>query len=418
MLYFLKKSFFIFLLTFSSNAFAQEELKLILDKDFSAYSAAEDIYTIHNWLVNAERNYLKEKWTEENSFGKKSAGVLYRLGKTVLLDNCIDYLAFLSQHEVFGHGAWYRKLGHEENTYMLSLPPPYGNGAGLARSGKLNNIKISKHESNAKVAGGNEAAGILSKTIEQKFMMTQQIDYRDAVLYLLSVNNLAAYIYGTRYKILKGNSNDIDAYIQGVNISENKNHLKKDYNINVLSWQALITALNPYQIFSLWTYCKTYLWNGESKFQYPSLRIQNFFLMPVFRMNLAPFGTEFYMDNYVKTKQRMYCIYFRSGDNRFSESYGFGGSTVNLISLRRLGIDCKADIWKQPSLSIGGKSITQSKSGFGGMGTLCIKLNPGSNNFPLSLIGNFSYKSTGYIPGEMLGAGFIFSGGLAIKTSE
>ena len=69
--------------------------------------------------------YLKPRWFEEDKKSRKAIGIFYRLSKTVLLDNVIDHLAILTQHEVFGHGSRYREFGYKNNSYSLSLFPPY-----------------------------------------------------------------------------------------------------------------------------------------------------------------------------------------------------------------------------------------------------------------------------------------------------
>ncbi len=73
------------------------------------------IITLHRGIYAIENKFLKTRWFDENNFGKKAAGLTYRLAKTILVDNVLDHLSFLGQHEVFGHGAGYRELGFVDN---------------------------------------------------------------------------------------------------------------------------------------------------------------------------------------------------------------------------------------------------------------------------------------------------------------
>ncbi len=117
------------------TALAEVRYLVEIDGRKSTQIGAENLIAFQYGTSSMLDRYLKPRWFEEDKKSRKAIGIFYRLSKTVLLDNVIDHLAILTQHEVFGHGSRYREFGYKNNSYSLSLFPPYGNGNGYAISG-------------------------------------------------------------------------------------------------------------------------------------------------------------------------------------------------------------------------------------------------------------------------------------------
>ena len=192
-----------------------------IDGRKSTQIGAENLIAFRHGISSMLDRYLKPRWFEEDKKSRKAIGIFYRLSKTVLLDNVIDHLAILTQHEVFGHGSCYREFGYKNNSYSLSLFPPYGNGNGYAISGGLiSNRTITTHERIMVIIGGSEANTQLSKSIRSKWLHRGSIKYREAVFYLFSANDLSWYIIRTKQRRLNSSNNDIIAYLRTLNSLE------------------------------------------------------------------------------------------------------------------------------------------------------------------------------------------------------
>jgi hypothetical protein len=376
---------------------------------------AHNIITLHRGIYGLESRLLKTRWFDENNFGTKAAGLTYRLAKTIFVDNILDHLSFLAQHEVFGHGARYREFGFVDNEFTLNLSPPYSDGKGWARTGRLvENRALSPHERLLMVSGGSEANTLLSGILRDNWLQRGALHYRESILYLLSANDLSAYILRTKYGLRDESGNDILNYLKLINSREGNILQGEDrLTIDDLAGGAWINLLNPFQYFSLYAYFKTYLWSGDESCPFPMIRLWDFRYLPSFRMGLTPFGPEFYSEHLVAASDRIYEVYFRYGDPTFHKFWGLGAHVLDLIRSERFSVNARLDIWDQPSLLLGGENIIQTQGGLGSAirGTFYYKISNDSSL--LHLTAEIGYKSAGYLEGERLDGGIILRVGIS-----
>jgi len=156
----------------SMNVFGQNHYDIIYDVNYSSVCGAENLLSLHKATSTFENKYLKASlWDEKKCFSKLE-GITYRLAKTIFVDNVIDHLTILTQHEIFGHGSRYREFGFIDNSFHLSLVPPYGDGHGFAQTGQLKSPRISsKCENVSRVTGGDEANSVLSQHLIGKWLL-------------------------------------------------------------------------------------------------------------------------------------------------------------------------------------------------------------------------------------------------------
>ena len=395
----------------------QNQYNLYYDFNYSMISGAENLLTLHKATVSFENRYLKTKFNDENKPFQKAAGMFYRASKTVLLDNIIDYLTILAQHEIFGHGARYREFGHIDNSFHLSLVPPFGNGHGFAQSGQLKDPyrKTSECENLMKTVGGNEANTVLSQHIIGNWLSRGSIDYRESLLYLESTNNLLGYIFLTKYEIKYkkplSNGNDIMSYMLNMQLAYNNG---KKYDIDDLVGQSLVGIINPFQFIAAFAFSYSYLFKGNDSLKLPMIRIKNTRYLPAFHYGLCPFGTEYYFDNYLVKNKKVVTAYFRHGDKRYFNFWGFGMNTLNILPYRNVIISPCFDIWNQPAFELGGDTLNPHKAGYGGAisGNFNWYFRQNSRT-GISL--QLGYKTAGYLAGENLANGIIFRAGLCFK---
>ncbi len=420
----ISKTYFTGILTISlivigiSPIKSQVNYNLIIDKNLTSYAAAEDLITIHKAIYTVEGKFLKPKLFSEVKWYKKLSGIGYRLGKSILVDLPIDHLLLLAQHEIYGHGARYREFDYFNNHFNLNLPPPYDNGGGIAFKGEweYDGIRITTNNENSAIySAGMEGNTVLAQAMIPVWLGKQSINYRESYFYFSNRHNITLYIWSTYYLEKHGcratDGNDVKSYIYYVNA--NNYHSHNPYSIEDLSKQVFINLFDPFQIYALYTFFKTYLWDGNEEQKIPMIPLGSLKYLPSFHLGLTPFGTEFYFDNYFVADKRIFTGYYRQGDNRFSKFYGFGIKSYNLIINNYLSLNAEAGIWNQPSLVLGGKTETETNSGFGGLFsvTLLPKIIKGDN--PVSLYTQIGYKSSGYLEGERLDEGLILKLGLS-----
>lgn len=404
-----------FLLVSNDNVSAQVQYPLLFDRTYSSIMGAHNIVTLHRGIYGLESRILKTSWFDESNFGKKAAGLSYRLAKTILVDNVLDHLSFLAQHEVFGHGARYREFGFIDNEFTLNLPPPYGDGKGWSRTGYLDEGRaLSYHERLLMVSGGVESNTILSGILRDNWLQRGSIHYRESILYLLAANDLSAYILRTKYGLRDESGNDILNYLKLINAREGHLLEREDkLTLDDLAARAWISILNPFQYYSLYTYFKTYLWSGDESFSFPMFRFWGIRYLPCFRMGLTPFGPELYWESFVATQDRIFEAYFRYGDPTFHEFWGLGVSVTDLIRSRRISIHARVDMWDQPSLLLGGERIGETRGGLGVAvrGTIYYRIS--RDKSLLHLTAELGYKTAGYLEGEHLSGGPIIRLGIS-----
>lgn len=394
---------------FCTASRAEVQYPLIIDKTYSPEVGAHNLITLHRGIYALENRLFKTRWFDENTFGKKTLGVTFRLCKTILLDNTLDHLSFLVQHEVFGHGSRYREFGHKKNRYELSLMFPYGHSSGWAKDGALSSGRvITPHENMAMIIGGSEASTILSNVMQYKWLQRGCINYREVFLYLLTANDLSYYILRTKRGRGVSEGNDILSFLMAINAHEGyPNEEDCRLTLDDLTKYALINILNPFQYFSLYAYFSGYLWSGKENGALPMINIWNVKYLPSFRLGLTPFGPEFYLENFIVFTKRIINLYFRYGEPTFHKFYGLGLKAIDLIHNQKLSVNARLDIWHQPSILLGGESAEAAKAGLGGalFGTVFYRISRAASSIHLRV--QIGYKTPGFLEGEKLGRGFI-----------
>jgi hypothetical protein len=388
---------------------------LMLDGKYSEKIGANNILTFHRVVYGLENSYIGVSWFKEDSPIKKSVGLTFRLFKSVFIDNILDHLSMLAQHEVFGHGARYREFGYSHNRFSLHPFFPYGDGHGWASTGQPEpGRKITLHERTAMNFGGSESNRILSNMLRYNWLRRGGIDYRESILYLLTSNDLRIYILRTKYGLRGEAGNDVLSYLRNINAFEGYPG-ENNYRLTVddLAGHIWIDFFSPFQYYSLFTYFVTYLWEGKERSPFPMIDLLGMKYLPSFRLGLTPFGSEFYWENFLVQENKVFNIYFRYGDPTFHRFWGCGAEAVNLIQNRRYSLTTRVDVWHQPSLFLGGKVLKQTRGGWGGalMATLFFKIF--KDNPLCSLVAQVGYKSSGYLEGEKLGRGFMVRAGLS-----
>lgn len=392
------------------NIDAQSSYDLLFEKNFSSKTGAEDLLTIHKAFYSVENIYLPPNIVNPKNTSLKLANISYRLMKSFVIDYPVDYLTGITQHEVFGHGSRFREFNYTNESYHLALPPPFGKGHGFAEGTRP--INSTFDESITMMVSGNESNSVLAEIQRTKWVMDDTVNYRDFFIYLGGQENTLEYTFMTLFK----NSGDIYNYINDINIKYYSSTGKR-YDKEQIFKYSLINILDPYQFIAFYHW-GNYIITGKQKGKQHMIKIKDVNYLPSFQVGLTPFGAEFYMNNYLKWKNRTFKAYFRYGDPTFANFWGAGASALNIVRNKYLLLHASADIWEQPSLKLQSKE-TNYRTTLNGIGG-CISATLGfcffRNKFPVNLILNGGYKTDGYLQGETLSRGFFVRGGLGFVT--
>lgn len=414
-----------FLIFFSINLQAQT-YQILFDKNYSSISGAESLTSVYQTgsiieskiLPTSIGKNIKSKW------GKKAIDISYRVSRFYIIDLPIINSFTWVQYFTFGHGYQYRNLGYTDNQHELNIPYPYGKGGGFSLTGtREEGRRIGRHEFAARNYGSLEATRILSSTISNKWIFSDSIHFKEAMLCVRAFNQ-------SQYTLLlisdvpasSSEFQNVHNYLLNVNKKYDQVFgglagFNFFYTPKQLRKRAWIGFLNPFVGFAFLTATYDYALHGK---KYGKLRWINFGkikFLPSFRFGLTPFGDETFFESFLKKNNRAARIYYRHGNPVFEKFKGAGVETFNFWKLKDRGfIDLHFDIWDQPELALGRFEETYTtKEGIGGMVKINFKIKIGDLKSNVLLAGQLGYKTDGYIEGEPLKKGLIFRTGIAYE---
>ena len=370
----------------------REPVGLLVDRYFSPYTGAEA-----NILLMRGYELLDDAWlpsTEgDNSFGLICA----RFGK-YLLEGILTNTQIVAQHEVFGHGFRAREF-HIPVSYRIT---PWG---GYTAFSLAQYNKLTLNQKAALSSAGMEADGILANQLASRWLNTQNIDSREAHLYLGAALDQTLYVLGTRMEKDSNpehTSHDAVQYVNDVNLWFRNQAL----TTSKLRKKILIDFLNPFLYYSLFS-VGDYIICGSQQWEFPMIRIGQYRYLPAFRMALAPYGPEYQFINFINTPDYPIQFIARYGNTGGKQSSGLTLKVGQLYASELLYLDGRIDLWQQPQLNKPRASLAKNKIGAAAFLTGRYKLSP-----LLEVMGQVGYKTSGYIPGEVLNASPIIRFGL------
>lgn len=390
----------ILLLTYQTYSYSIPEYSLNFDKNLSPNCGAENILTLHRAVYEIGKFVKYPVFVNKCLNDHKTVGISMRLAQSILINNIIDGFLTLSQHEIFGHGAWLRNYDFEKTKYELHLFPPFGDGHGLTWLGiKGTDTYISQSEWVFFNTSGFNANTFLSENILEKWCTRKELHYREANLYLFSTLDVIWYAFRNYHRTNMGL--DIERYLGIMNNgSYGKSITKKS-----IYTTALFMLLDPYVILSLKSIFYDYLINNKHR-----LLIKNSFFYPSIKLYLTPFGLDNKIIFPITVKNNLLLFYIRGNVLDILENYGVGFNYRYDFDIIKLGF--QFDYWNQT-----GKSPNTMKQ-FSGINVSQEVL---VNSFIIPavflkfLVG---YKSYGFIPGRQLQKTPYLSTGISIFLSE
>jgi hypothetical protein len=363
-----QKSVFLFLLLFIHLIYSEEAVVektrrdssygLITDRHYSPYAGAEDLLFGHKVIDATEDRIFPN--LKKTPFLKE--GVLRGL-ELVLFWDPLNSLTTTVQHEVFGHGYRLRDLGRnkaQDINYKFDRPFPYFGERGRkwalpipfvytwSTTGAATSYSFSESFSfpdNILTAiGGIEAQEILARSLKMKWLAGNQMNARASSLYYQSEQSLFLYSHLTGKKDPFCPSNDLMNYVASVKLLYPSGSLSTQ-KLRNLSW---INFLDPFTFYSVQSWF-VYLFYGKDTAPYLITLNDSIQYLPNIRMALAPYGLEYYLENFFVINGKAVYSYLKGGKFAGNSYFGLGVDAKELISTEFGNFGFQTDIWKQPN---------------------------------------------------------------------
>lgn len=398
----------IWLVVLSVRLTAQPVYSLLYEPSWSQIAGAENLLTLHRAVVEVQGKFLPAQLFDESSDWTKAAGIAYRLSKAILLDNNIEYLPMILQHEVFGHGARFREFGFQGSSYNINLGPPYGNASGFAVWGR-NKRSLTETEDIAAVIGGVEANQRMAQTTFLQWLQRGHMHYREMLTALLSMHDITLYTLTTTL----GDNADIDSYRFKLNTFYRNRNIDKTVRLEDIQRQVLLNLLNPWQYFIAYSYAKEYTWDAKEEWAFPMIRFGEVGYVPSLRCGLGVFGVEGYIENFLSYAGASGLVYYRQTLDSPLPAYGVGMEVRNVSINSWLTLGMKCDAWLQSTMRLGTEDriSEETRPGISATALANVWL-PEQNGYRVGLTLHAGYKTRGFVQSEPLDQGAIIRVGI------
>jgi hypothetical protein len=322
--------------------------KAMWDLHMSPYAGGEDLLFGARVLEKLETYMLGKS---PIAYEKSAYARFWRLSDLVSIWLPLNYLAMVVQHEVFGHGYRIRDLSSrglaEVGSYSFQAPPPYGPGGAATYFSVSDDFTTS--EASAVSSGGVEGTAILALLTKLKWLSCRRIDPRQAVLYLLSEQDLTLYISTLKSKDAKTLAgHDINSYLETLNATYTEHFLSRG-RLRSLSW---INFADPFTFYSIYAWFRYISSGKETKIP----MIASFYL-PGLRLGLTPFGPEVFFENFFLQSKIPLYAYLKGGRHAGNTYLAAGVYAPLLWTVERWSFGLRGDIWRQPKLLLQPASV-------------------------------------------------------------
>jgi len=391
------------------SAQTQPPATVLVDRDMTPAAGATDVLALRRLLASFEDRVLPARFSEATPPGH-ALGILYRAGKWAAIDLPQDSFLMVVAHEMLGHGARLREFGASGVRYQFDAPPPYGDGSAATVVDSAWPHAVTRANLLAVDAAGIETQALLADDISGQALARDSLSYRDAWLYAES--RIAGLLYIRSVSSQSEPGHDVAQFL---------NHLNDGcappactpLEMQTLKQRALLMLADPMLAFSAYEFAAAYLVRGQTAMTVPMIPLgHGIRYLPAVGFAMTAYGTEWTIDHYIRSTNRLTTFSVRIGDTGSARTWGVGVRAAHAAQRGRLAVDVSADIWSQPALNAPA-SATGLKTGGLLAATMHVPLGrqPSSR---MGLVGEFGCKSDGFVRGQLLRAGPIVRFGLTV----
>lgn len=404
------------LLSFSLES--KEEIGIVVDPHYSPYTGSELLLSSRQILQSAEDFLLLREDPANLSFGGKIKSIWGRACEVYGLWLPVNSFISTVQHEFFGHGYRIRSSKMAEvRGYSFGSPLPYGDGSGATEFAASEQIPISTLQ--MITIAGCEAENILARELKMRWISDKRIDGRQASLY--SINALSPLLYSlVDPEDLE--EEGVDSMFSGHDIDDYLTLLYLQYpgakmEQATLSKDMLWNLADPVLLYSFaatWMY----IFSGK-KIGLPMIPLKgSIALLPNAKVQMAPYGLEYYLETFLTYKSRPIYTYLKKGSYNALKYYGVGVYYDKCYDNGNTSAGFNIDAWYQPyllstwsyeNLLEGQRSQEDFEEAqemkYGVAASFVSRFRLGK--MPAFFYSNIGYKTAGYVPGLQVESGFI-----------
>jgi hypothetical protein len=243
--------------------------------------------------------------------------------------------------------------------------------------------------------------------LRERTFMRGRLHHQEAVLYGSVAQSVGGYLNASEND---NRLNDIDAYVE---LMEDLARTTGGTAItrDDIEDRSVVELLDPYLWASLYTSLWRYVVRGEARGAVPAVEVRGVRYLPSVSLALAPYGTEYVVDNMIATPSRFVSVYGRYGSGPAGPSWGAGAAVKNAAAWGDLRLDARLDLWRQPDL-VFGAARPRASLRLGASVRARAHYEVPAGRFPLHLAGTLGYKTEGFVRGQSLEEGPYVSLGI------
>jgi hypothetical protein len=377
----------------------------------SAGAGAALMATLGEAIARAENTVVPHRLLEERGAGRRASNVAFRLGRYLFFDLPQEELVMVATHELFGHGARLRERFDGPIEYRFRAPRPYGRGG--ASTNAIFDRTPSPHDLLAVHTGGMEASGVAGDIVASRALARGGMTARDAIRYVNVELDTLFYIHST--------GDDEEAGQDVFDFLELYNDLAAATGTSTverssLKRQALVSLANPMLAYAAWGIGR-YIATGATGVGVPMLQLGGVRFLPLMRYRLTPLGTEWALVNELGGRLRPTQIELRVGRSFDVRPWGLAVHQRELPAWREWTADLGVAVWRQPRITEAPEDLFPPETRLGAQfrGRLERPLVPvWFSTERATVIVDVGVKSSGFVPGEPLGAGVVARAGIGL----
>ena len=395
----------------SGPAAAQSTTPVLFDRHMTIGAGATVSQALGEAIARAEDAFIPVRLFEERGASRRTANFAYRFLKLTFFDVPQEQLIWVTNHEVFGHGARLRERFDGSIDYEIDAPAPYGDGGGLTRFsfdraptiGELLAIDVA----------GMEASAVAADVMAGRAVADGRMTPRDAIRYIGFELDTFTYILRTGDEP-EDDGHDVSDFLQAYN-EVVRVRGGSALQARTLRREALGILANPMLGYAIYGIGR-HLLDGSTDVRVPSLKVGGVRYLPMVRYRLTPYGTEWALTNEIAASGRAMQIELRLGRAPAAKPWGVAVEGRELASWRQWRLNAAADVWRQPLFF----DASESTSAPARMGAQ-LRLRAERALIPVwfgtgraTAIVEVGAKSAGFVPGEPLGAGVTVRAGVGL----
>lgn len=397
-----------------SSIVAQEPVPILLDPGMTVGAGATVTAAIGSAVARAEDAVVPARLFGERGLWRRAANISYRLLKLTYFDVPQEQWLLVANHEVMGHGARLRERFAGPIGYTIDAPAPYGPGGGSTffRFDR----EPSSYELLAISAAGMEADGVAARLVAEAAFRDGRMGPRDAIRYLGFELDTLSYVMGTDDEPEEP-GHDVSDFVQRYN------DLAAALGApsiapRTLRREVLVSLANPMLAFAVYGIGR-HVWNGTADVRVPALTIAGVRYLPLVRYQLTPYGAEWALTNHLSARGWPTRVEVRVGRAPGSRPWGLGVERLDVAVLRSWRVDAEVELWRQPPITGAPDTVgREASAGIQVRGRAQRPLVPlWFSSRRATVIVEAGAKTTGFVPGEPLRAGFVARAGVGVPLS-